>query len=101
MERIINGTLTAILRREVKEYAGNVATPTGESMFYYTENSEEQIYCITIPHLSHELPATLLLMARIVDDQIVIDVDKMNKPLADALRQSGVPAQQIVLAWQE
>ena len=100
MERVINGTLTAILRREVKEYAGDVTTPLGESKFYYTENPDEQIFCITIPYLSPELPASLLLMARIVDDQIVIDVDKMNKPLADALRQARIPQEQIILAWE-
>ncbi len=101
MERVINGTLTAILRQEIKKYAGNAATPLGESAFYYTENLEGQVFCITVPHLSSELHATLLLMARIVGDRIVIDIDQMNKPLADALRQAGIPEKQIILAWQD
>jgi hypothetical protein len=100
MDRVINGTLTAVLRREIQDYAGDVATPVGESQFFYTENPDKQIFCITVPYLSSELPASLLLMAHIEDDQIVIDVDTMDKPLADALRQAGIPSEQIILAWQ-
>jgi XisI protein len=100
MERVINGTLVAILRQEVKKYAAHTITPSGPSKLFYTENLEEQVFCITSPHVSAEMYATLILMARIIDDQIVIDVDKTNKPLADALQQTGIPAQQIILAYQ-
>ncbi|MHB8625183.1 MAG: element excision factor XisI family protein [Aggregatilineales bacterium] len=100
MERVINGTLTAILRQEIKKYAVDTITPAGGSKFYYTENPKEQVFCVTAPHTSAEMYATLIIMARIVEDQIVIDIDKTNKPLSDALQQAGVPGQQIVLAWQ-
>ncbi len=101
MERVINGTLTATLRREIQVYAGSVATPMGDSQFLYTENPDKQVFCITIPHLSSDLPASLLLMARIVEDRIVIDVDEMDKPLAETLQQARIPREQIVLAWQD
>jgi hypothetical protein len=99
MERVINGTLTEILRQEIKKYAVNTITPTGASKFYYTENPQEQVFCITAPHTSAEMYATLIIMARIIEDQIVIDIDKTNKPLSDALQQAGVSAEQIVLVW--
>lgn len=92
MERIINGTLTAILRQELKAYAGPIDTPVGEAKFYYTENLDDQVFCLTVPHLSTELPAELLLMAHIINDRIIIDTDTTNKPLTDALRQAGIPA---------
>src|SRR6185436_420981 len=100
MERVINGTLTQILRQEIKKYAANTITPVGPSRLYYTENIEEQVYCITSPRVSAEMVATLIIMARVIDDQIVIDVDKTNKPLSDALQQGGIPKEQIILAYQ-
>jgi hypothetical protein len=93
-------TVATILRREIKEYAGEVGTPVGNSKFFFTEDPLEQVFCITAPYLSSEFPAELIIMAHIVDDRIVIDLDNTDKPLSDALRQSGIPDAQIVLAWQ-
>ncbi len=101
MERITNSTLMAILRDELSAYAGPIETPYGDSRFYFTENLAEQIFCLTMPHISAELPATLLVMAHIAEDRIIIDLDNTGKPLADALRQAGVPNGQISLAWQD
>lgn len=99
MARLSNAALMAILRQEIQAYAGAVYTPVGTSQFFYTENPDKQVFCVTIPHLSSELPASLLLLAHIVGDRIVIDIDTTNKPLADALRQAGIPQEQIVLSW--
>src|SRR5258708_7073718 len=100
MDYGLSSTLTAVLRAAIQGYAGAIDTPVGASQFFYTENPDKQVFCITVPHLSFELPAELLLMAHIVDDRIVIDIDTTNKPLADALLQVGIPQNQIVLAWQ-
>lgn len=100
MDRVINGTLTATLRHEIQEYAGDVHTPFGQSQLYFTENADQQVFCITIPHISSDLPAELLIMAHIADDHIVIDIDNTDKPLVEALLQAGVLPEQIVLAWQ-
>ena len=100
MVRVINSELTEILRREIQEYAGDVATPIGNAQFFYTENLDKRVFCVVVPHLSPNLPASLLLMAHIVDDRIVIDIDTTEKPLVDALRQAGIPQGQLVLAWQ-
>lgn len=39
------------------------------------------------------------LFARIVGNRIIIEDDKTNKPLVDALMQVGIPREQIVLAY--
>ena len=40
-----------------------------------------------------------VLIARLVADQIVIELDHNNKELVDALKARGVPAEQIILAY--
>ena len=49
MERV--DTVTAILRHEMTEYAGEVGTPVGNSKFYFTERPGEQVFCIVTPYL--------------------------------------------------
>lgn len=100
MEQLNSQALVLILRQEIKEYARDSITPLGMSKFYFSENPEEQVFCITTPYLSSDLPATLLIMARIVDDRVIIDIDTTDKPLLEALLQRRVPRNQIVLAWQ-
>jgi hypothetical protein len=39
------------------------------------------------------------ILARIVGEKIMIEDDKTNKPLVDALVQAGVPRKQIVLVF--
>jgi hypothetical protein len=39
------------------------------------------------------------MMARIVNDQVIIDLDKTSKPLYDALKRAGIPENKIVIAW--
>lgn len=98
-EWLENKSLVSILRDEIKKYAGSIDTPIGPSKFYYMENLDDQLFGLIVPHLSTTLPAELLMLAHLENDQIIIDCDSTNKPLADALRQAGIPDAQIVLSW--
>jgi len=40
-------------------------------------------------------------MGHIIDDQIISDLELTDKSLTDALRQAGIPSEQIILAWQD
>ena len=42
-----------------------------------------------------------VLVARLHDDQIIIELDHNNKPLADALIARGVSEAQLVLAYRD
>lgn len=95
-----NEALISILRQELKKYAGVIDTPVGASKFYYMENLDDQLFGLVVPHLSATLPAELLMLAHLENEIIIIDCDSTNQPLADALRQAGIPAGQIRLAWQ-
>lgn len=99
MENIAVNTLMQIVRRQVAEYAVELLDQTYPAKLYYTENSDEQIYCVVAPYDQRLKKADLVLMARIVGDQVIIDIDMNDKPLSEALQQAGVPAEHITLAW--
>jgi hypothetical protein len=90
--------LEAITRREVELYAGN----THEAKQYAVLDDPNQIYrVVVVPDKQNERPAWVAVMARIVDDTIIIDEDtSLDKPLVEALMvNGGVPRDKIVLAY--
>lgn len=88
--------ITAIVRHEVADYV----RPSPNSAAYYLGNDEQQVYAVVaVPHASQERPA-IIVMVRVVDDLIIIDTDITNKPLHDALQNAGIPADQIILAYE-
>jgi hypothetical protein len=96
---INTASLSNLVRQEVSAYAGEAYGVNGPTRLYFTENPEDLVYCVTAPYDPEYKKGDLVLMARIVNDQVIIDVDKTGKPLRDALRQVGVPDYQIQLAW--
>lgn len=69
-------------------------------MLYYTENPHQHVYCVTATYNNNEEKADLVMMARLINDQIVIDADKTSKPLCEELRRAGIPDEQIELAYE-
>ncbi len=96
---IASDTLSDLVSREVKAYAGKAYGMNGPTKLYYTENLEDLVFCVTAPYAPGR-KNNLVLMARIVEDQVIIDVDETGNPLHDALRQAGIPNHQIRLAWE-
>ncbi len=101
MDRVITTTLDEILRQKVADLAGKTITLSGKSRLYYVENSHEEIYCVVAPHDSAQEKAELVTMARIVDNLIIIELDKTIPTLYDTLVDADIPDEQIRLAWQE
>jgi hypothetical protein len=102
MKALVNtDSLSKLVQQEVSAYAGEAYGVNGPTRLYYTENTHELVYCITVPYDPVYQKSDLVLMARIVDDQVIIDVDKTGKPLRGALRQAGIPDYQIRLAWDQ
>lgn len=85
-------TLIAELDKYTGEGAGCIALPV------YDE--EHHHYAVTImDYPERENPMALILMARIINDKIVIEEDMTDKKLIDALLQQGVRRDQIILAY--
>ena len=99
MDRVATLTLTDTLRRAVAAYAGEVHSVSGTSTLHYLENEQDQVFCVVSPYDPAYKKADLVIMARIVDDKIVIDTDMNLNPLYQVLRDAGVPDEQISVAW--
>jgi hypothetical protein len=98
MDRVT--TLTDTVRRVVSTYATQGYNGNGEpSKLYYLENVQEQVFSILGPYDPAFKQAHLILMVRIVNDQIIIDQDKTSVSLRDELKRAGIPENQISLAW--
>lgn len=91
--------LAQITREEVRKYAGS-GRGAGLSLFALLDDERQNygVVAIDFPR-AEENYAGVVVMARIVGDQIVIEEDATDKPLLDALLQQGIPRQQIILAY--
>jgi hypothetical protein len=88
--------LTQIVEREVAKYAGEMLN--GHA--YLTISADRRVFTVvSVGIVRGERITNLSLLARIVGDQVVIEQDDSNKPLAEALQQAGIPRRQIVLAY--
>ena len=89
-------TLKQILVEELQGYTGE-----GLNDFaYLTTNEAEQIYTIVdIAQVRDKRLVGTVLVARLAGDQVVIELDRHDKLLVDALQARGVPESQIVLAY--
>ncbi|NDJ77408.1 MAG: hypothetical protein GYB65_14240 [Chloroflexi bacterium] len=66
---------------------------------YFTANEIEQLYTVVdIAHVRGKRIIGTVLVARLRDEQIIIELDHNNKPLIDVLRARGIPDAQLVLA---
>lgn len=89
-------TLKAILKQEIQDYSGEGANV----MLYALLDDENQIYGLATTHYPDRTrPAWLAILARIWDDYIVIEEDRTDRPLVDALLQRGISRDQIILAY--
>lgn len=84
------------LHRAMEGYAGRALN--GYS--YLLSSSDGQVFAIvSVGHLRDRHVVDTGLVARLMDDRIVIERDVNDKPLVDALVEAGVRREQIVLAY--
>jgi|SRR5579871_1422167 len=88
-------SIATLLQREVADYV--LGSPN--STAYYVENSQQQIYAVLVVPHENAQKSTIMILARIVQDKVIIETDKTDRPLYEALIQAGIPQQHIVLAY--
>jgi len=89
-------TLQHTLKAAMAGYAGPALN--GESLL--TASADGRVLTIvSIGPVAGETVVDIGLIARVVDERVIIDRDANNKPLIDALLQAGVPRRQIVLVY--
>lgn len=88
--------LLKIVKEEVRKYGGS-----GLNVKLFPVLDDEQAYyavtAVGYPQRKH--PMNVVVMARVEGEMIIIEEDRSDKPLVDALLQRGIPRQQIVLAY--
>lgn len=96
-EQTVADSLIDVTRREVELYAGNAFNAT----LYAIIDENKHIYSvISVPNQRRQHSAGIVVMARVVGDYVVIEEDRTDKPLVDALMiNGGVPREKIILAY--
>jgi hypothetical protein len=95
MDRVVE--LVEVVKREVADYAN---VNSWKATKYYNQDDKRQIYSvIVVPDIPRPFPARVVVMARIVDDKVIIDEDTTDRPLYEELMRNGIPREQIILAY--
>jgi hypothetical protein len=94
-DRIL-ANLDAITRSEVEKYVGY----SPQEKMYALIDPEHHRYAVVGVSKQQNLSTSVVVLARVVGDQIVIETDTTDKPLYEALMaNAGVPRDQIILAY--
>jgi len=98
LEQLTTQTLAEITRRVISLYAATSDTAT----FYPVLDDDHQTYTVVVVEKERsQAPAWVFVMARVVDDKIIIEEDTtLEKHLVDALiHNGGIPREKIILAY--
>ena|SRR5437868_11195085 len=89
--------LAEIVRREVDMYAAT----SDDALLYPLLDDQNQTYAVIIVENTRtDESVWVVVMAHIVGNFVVIEEDRTDKPLRDALMvNGGVPREQIILAY--
>lgn len=88
--------LKATLLQVMSEYTGKGWNNYSHLMIDHAAN---YFVDVTIGHDRSGRHAFADLIVRLVDDQIIIEQDRNDKTLLDALLQAGVPRENIIVAY--
>ena len=69
---------------------------------YALSNEEQHVYAVNvIDWPERHQPASVVVLARVEGDQVIIEEDLTDRPLVDALVNAGISREQIVLKYAE
>ena|SRR5260221_13498567 len=94
MDKVDN--LLATVQREVAEYV----RPSPNATAYYVENPADHTFAVLSVPTKDPQKASVVIMARVVDNLVLVVSDKTNKPLYKALLQAGIPRNEILLVYE-
>lgn len=91
--------LTAVLCEEVLKYAAG-GRGANILLFPVVDDARQTYSVLAVDYPSRKATAGVVVLARIVGDQVVIEEDTTDKPLIDALLQRGIRHENIILAYE-
>jgi len=90
------GQLADIVKQEIAWYASSGT----HTKLYAILDDAAQIYAVNvIDHSPQKRPARVVVMARIVEDAIIIEADTTDRPFVKKLVEAGIPREKIILAY--
>lgn len=94
MDRVID--LVSVVQREVEGYE----RPAVKATTYAISDEERQRYTVlVVPDQPRKYNATIMIMARIEDDFVIIEHDTTDRPLWKELVAAGIPREKIILTY--
>ncbi|MBX3083924.1 MAG: XisI protein [Anaerolineae bacterium] len=94
MDKVDNLLMT--VQHEVADYVRSSPNATA----FFVENAEQHVFAVLSVPTKDPQKTSVVVMARVIDNLVLIESDKTNKPLVEALLQAGVPREQIVLVYE-
>ncbi len=88
--------LVVTVQHEVAAYV----RPSPNATAYYVEDPTRQVFAVLSVPARDPQRTSVVIMAQVVDNRVLILSDKTNKPLYEALLQAGIPRDQIVLVYE-
>ncbi|MBA3874115.1 MAG: XisI protein [Anaerolineae bacterium] len=89
--------LIHIVQYEVDDYAKGT---TFGGITYPISDAERQTYSVIIvPDVPRKYKAGVVVVARVLNDKVIIDEDITDRPLWEELVRAGIPREQIILAY--
>lgn len=86
-----------IVQKIVEDYADGIWFKA--SAYAVCDNARHIYAAIVVPDYPRKFQAGLVVMARIIDDKVIIDHDTTDQPLYQELMRNGIPREKIVLAY--
>ncbi len=86
-------TLASAVRAAIMGYARKGLN----SQSYFTHNDDNTVFSVVT--VTQQNTSFVSLLVRLFGETVIVEQDRNDKPLVDALLQTGVPRSQIVLAY--
>jgi hypothetical protein len=94
MDKVDNLLMT--VQHEVADYV----RPSPNATAFFVENAEQHIFAVLSVPTKAPQKTSVVVMARVTNNLVLIESDKTNKPLFEALIQAGIPREQIMLVYE-
>lgn len=88
--------LLMIVQHEVAGYV----RPSPNATAFFVTNAEQQVFAVLSVPTNDPQKTSVIVMAQVTNNLVLIESDKTNKPLVEALLQAGVPREQIILVYE-
>ena len=93
MDRVLN------LAETVAQVVSDYECPSPVATMHYVRDGQKHIdLVLVIPH-DRQIEPHIVVMTRLEGEQVIVEIDTTDRPLDEALLNSGVPRHQIVVAW--